>query len=1224
MPGTGVSRDLAFISYSHKDADWLERIRILLKPYVRNGHLRVWDDRYIQVGQRWERDIGQALTRARVAVLLMSQNFAASDFIFEVELPALKTAAAADELTLFPIPVSTVDPDVVGLGEVQWARPPREALDLLDTPRCNQALTELALALVQLFRAATSQPMPSVVQWPPLAPPPARPVEPLRVPILRVDGDDAERSAIAGHASGAGPVVYDYACTACGHSWEAAQAISAAPLKTCPQCGTDHAKRQISSGPGFALHAGEWYADGYGSGKLVDSSRSQFSALEPKEGTRFYGVPGLPLNFIARAEVLAELKQALLGKEAARYGISSAAKSGLHGQGGIGKTVLATALVHDREVRDVFADGIYWITLGQEPNLIALQGSLLAMAGGGGSIESVNLGVVRLREALTAKQCLLVLDDVWQASHLEAFDVLGPRGRVLITTRDREMLSAAGTRPLDLGVLSPADARSLMARWVGIESAELPPIASEVAERCGYLPLALSVAAAMVADGTPWADLLTALRGGDIEFLHHAHHNVFATLSLSVRALSAEDQARYLELAIFPEDTEVPEQIVLRLWVAASLPAHRARRLLQRFADKALLSLRGEAANRVVTFHDLQGDYLRLVARDQRAAHARLLSATLESTPSADSVAARWALLSPNETYLWGHLFYHLQGAGELDTLNALITDVRWLNARVAANDVSALLTDLAQAADVGNPAARQVARALVREAGWLHMHPEALPSLLYNQLIGDGVPVAEAERITAGARPRMRLVHPVRFGEGRIFRGHSSLVTACAYSPDGTRVLSASHDKTLREWDRATAKELSRFEGHSNWVTACVYSPDGTRFLSASTDQTLREWDCATGKELSRFEGHSDSVIACAYSPDGTRVLSASSDQTLREWDRATGKEPSRFEGHSFWVSACAYSSDGTRVLSASSDQTLREWDRTTGREPSRFEGHSRSVTACAYSPDGTRVLSASKDKTLREWDRATTKELSRIEGHSDSVTACAYSPDGTRVLSASKDKTLREWDRATAKELSRFEGHSNWVTACVYSPDGTRFLSASTDQTLREWDCATGKELSRFEGHSDSVIACAYSPDGTRVLSASSDQTLREWDRATGKEPSRFEGHSFWVSACAYSSDGTRVLSASSDQTLREWDRTTGREPSRFEGHLDSMTACVYSRGGTCVLSASHDHTLRVWSRRSQRPIAELHGVAAFRFLTVTRGQLVAVDNLGNLWFVDCDDLV
>ena len=89
---------------------------------------------------------------------------------------------------------------------------------------------------------------------------------------------------------------------------------------------------------------------------------------------------------------------------------------------------------------------------------------------------------------------------------------------------------------------------------------------------------------------------------------------------------------------------------------------------------------------------------------------------------------------------------------------------------------------------------------------------------------------------------------------------------------------------------ERSSGKKLRRYEGHSDGVTACAYSPDGSRILSASWDKTLREWDRSSGKELGRYEGHSDGVNDCAYSPDGSRILSAYDDGTIRIWNREDG----------------------------------------------------------------------------------------------------------------------------------------------------------------------------------------------------------------------------------------------------------------------------------------------------------------------------------------------
>src|SRR5450755_2023416 len=75
-------------------------------------------------------------------------------------------------------------------------------------------------------------------------------------------------------------MTYEYVCTECSHAWEAEQSISAAPLKTCPSCGTEHAKRQISRGAGFILKGGGWYADGYGSSKGGSGGASSSSSSD--------------------------------------------------------------------------------------------------------------------------------------------------------------------------------------------------------------------------------------------------------------------------------------------------------------------------------------------------------------------------------------------------------------------------------------------------------------------------------------------------------------------------------------------------------------------------------------------------------------------------------------------------------------------------------------------------------------------------------------------------------------------------------------------------------------------------------------------------------------------------------------------------------------------------------------------------------------------------------
>src|SRR3954466_183282 len=106
MAPSPSTRTKVFISYSHADKEWLDRLQRHLKPLVREGRLECWDDTHIRPGDDWKQEIQNALDIAQVAVLLISANFFASDFIDENELPPLLAAAEAKGVRILPVIIS--------------------------------------------------------------------------------------------------------------------------------------------------------------------------------------------------------------------------------------------------------------------------------------------------------------------------------------------------------------------------------------------------------------------------------------------------------------------------------------------------------------------------------------------------------------------------------------------------------------------------------------------------------------------------------------------------------------------------------------------------------------------------------------------------------------------------------------------------------------------------------------------------------------------------------------------------------------------------------------------------------------------------------------------------------------------------------------------------------------------------------------------------------------
>jgi TIR domain-containing protein/NB-ARC domain-containing protein len=167
---------------------------------------------------------------------------------------------------------------------------------------------------------------------------------------------------------------------------------------------------------------------------LADIANGQAVPLPEKHRHTYVTAPPPPINFIPRPEEMEQLHHTIIGDGTSRQ----IALTALEGMGGIGKSVLAAALCQDEVIQAAFPDGVIWVTLGREPGNLVSQMTEVGRALGDTreAYDTPEASMNRLRTALQDKAVLLILDDVWDARHIEPFRTEAPRCRTLFTTRD--------------------------------------------------------------------------------------------------------------------------------------------------------------------------------------------------------------------------------------------------------------------------------------------------------------------------------------------------------------------------------------------------------------------------------------------------------------------------------------------------------------------------------------------------------------------------------------------------------------------------------------------------------------------------------------------------------------------------------------------------------------------------------------------------------------------
>ena len=300
--------------------------------------------------------------------------------------------------------------------------------------------------------------------------------------------------------------------------------------------------------------------------------------------------------------------------------------------------------------------------------------------------------------------------------------------------------------------------------------------------------------------------------------------------------------------------------------------------------------------------------------------------------------------------------------------------------------------------------------------------------------------------------------------------------------------LLSGSRDKTLIKWnldekkddeeDSEWGRPQKLFTGHSHFVSEVCLTKDSRFAFSASWDGTVRLWNVANGRTVSKLIGHTKDVLSVALSADDRQIITGGLDKQIKIWNtRSECKHTVDKDMHTDAVSCVKfyYKSDPAICVTASHDNTIKVWNNVYMNLMHTFNGHKAQINTLDMVHNSNYLASGSRDGTIMVWDLVNGKWLTQNDCESP-VNCVLFSQklywliigteEGIKVLDLPSQKFLQDI-RETSKKTNE-AGSRKYLscTSLAWNKAGTHLYAGFSDNHIRIYkieDTGVAKESSQ-----------------------------------------------------------------------------------------------------------------------------------------------------------------
>ncbi|KAF6039472.1 TBL3 [Bugula neritina] len=462
--------------------------------------------------------------------------------------------------------------------------------------------------------------------------------------------------------------------------------------------------------------------------------------------------------------------------------------------------------------------------------------------------------------------------------------------------------------------------------------------------------------------------------------------------------------------------------------------------------------------------------------------------------------------------------------------------------------------------------------------------------------------------------------------------KGHTGVITAVKFHPEGVWLLSAALDLHIRVWNLQNSECLACLEGHFSAITDILIDPLHTDVvISSGRDKVLLVWDIKQKEKLNTIPVYEavESIIPlerCVNSDIGVKskddlhVVTAGSKGALRVWNCATrlcvhtqklpesltdaAADDSETALHSITQAFAVKSRD--QICTSNHEHNIQFYSSETLHLEKQYIGNNEEIMDVQLFGSNEEYLAlATNSVTVKVYSLADF-DSDCLYGHTDLVTTLSVSTDGHLLLSGSKDNTAILWNLGEnihdMHKIYRATGHAQSVSSvCLTRLSCSAMLTGSVDNTLKLWKGPTDDLTDSPEqiycaqtvlAHDRDINSVDMSPNDRLVLTGSRDKTAKIWRADDLSLVGILKGHTRGIWKAKFSPVDQCAITASADGTLKMFDISSFTCIKTFEGHESPVLNVCFVTRGMQFVSSDDDGLVRLWNIKDTELVKTFEG--------------------------------